>query len=215
MGGRIKVGVKKVSFIYWPFDFPLSLVFKMVSMTPQLFTVVELWAKMFQKCGKIRGSKKVAKNGQKWHVKIRKLKNLTFIQRMIITLLFSIFFAVNETIADKILIGQEKFLPPWGGKLKKKLTNFFLRRIFFEIMLQFSWNFQEMLSVLFSRCYVSTIIIWHDPGRRRAVLGQFSQNDPRIFPHNWYIFAHNSTTVNNWGGTDTILKTRDKGESNG
>ena len=87
----------------------------MVSMTPQLFTVVELWAKMCQKRGEIRGSKKVAKNGKKWPkmtCKNYKIIILTFTCRMIMELLFSKKIAAPERIANKILISKEKKLPP-------------------------------------------------------------------------------------------------------
>ena len=57
----------------------------------------------------------MVKNGQKWPkmaCKIRKLFFLLLHYIMIITLYFSKMFGANETIADNILIGQEKSLPP-------------------------------------------------------------------------------------------------------
>ena len=44
--------------------------------------------------------------------KVRKLYFFNFTFRMIKTLYFSKMFGANETIADNILTGQEKSLPP-------------------------------------------------------------------------------------------------------
>ena len=135
-------------------------------------------SKMRQNLGVEKYYNKMVKYGQKWHVEVENYFFWLLHYRMIMTLFSSFFFTANETIADKILIGQRKSLPP-DTENCQFWKQFFLWRKCFEITFQFSWNFQEMLNALLSRRWHMIFLIRHDPFWANFLLWKFAKNGPR------------------------------------